>query len=135
MSMGTGERFAAPPPATAACASCATRQRFCAMRLGACGRRTCVQPFADAPSPMPMAELTDTPRSRSMPSPLSLHPDRALPADPVLRSIARTVYGQTKDLPLVCMHGHVEAQVFADNAPFPDPSALLITPDHYVTRM
>jgi glucuronate isomerase len=70
-----------------------------------------------------------------MPSPLALHPDRALPADPVLRSIARSVYGQTKDLPLVCMHGHVEAQVFADNAPFPDPSALLITPDHYVTRM
>ena len=35
----------------------------------------------------------------------------------------------------MCMHGHVEAQVFADNAPFPDPSALLITPDHYVTRM
>jgi glucuronate isomerase len=70
-----------------------------------------------------------------MPSPLALHPDRALPADPVLRSVARTVYGQTKDLPLVCMHGHVEAQVFADNAPFPDPSALLITPDHYVTRM
>jgi glucuronate isomerase len=84
---------------------------------------------------MPMAELTDTPRSYLMPSPLALHPDRALPADPAVRSIARTVYGQTKDLPLVCMHGHVEAQVFADNAPFPDPSALLITPDHYVTRM
>jgi glucuronate isomerase len=70
-----------------------------------------------------------------MPSPLALHPDRALPAEPQLRSIARTVYAQTRDLPLVCMHGHVEAGAFADNAPFPDPAALLITPDHYVTRM
>lgn len=70
-----------------------------------------------------------------MPSPLTLHPDRALPAEPALRSVARTIYGQTRDLPLVCMHGHVEASVFADNAAFPDPAALLITPDHYVTRM
>lgn len=70
-----------------------------------------------------------------MPSPLVLHPDRALPSDPQQRPIARTIYGQTKDLPLVCMHGHVEASVFADNAHFPDPAALLITPDHYVTRM
>ena len=70
-----------------------------------------------------------------MPTPLTLHPDRALPADPGLRGIARTVYSATKDLPLVCMHGHVEAEVLADNEAFPDPSQLLITPDHYVTRM
>lgn len=70
-----------------------------------------------------------------MPSPLTLHPDRALPAEPGVRSVARAIYGQTADLPLVCMHGHVEASAFADNAAFPDPAALLITPDHYVTRM
>ena len=70
-----------------------------------------------------------------MPSALTLHPDRALPADPQLRAIARTVYAATKDLPLVCMHGHVDAAVLADDAPFADPAALLITPDHYVTRM
>ncbi|MDU0315032.1 glucuronate isomerase [Phycicoccus sp. M110.8] len=70
-----------------------------------------------------------------MPSPLVLNPDRALPSDPVQRGIARTIYEQTRGLPLVCMHGHVEASVFADDTAFPDPSALLITPDHYVTRM
>ncbi|WP_270888247.1 glucuronate isomerase [Pedococcus sp. 5OH_020] len=70
-----------------------------------------------------------------MSSPLTLHPDRALPAEPSIRSIARTLYSQTAGLPLVCMHGHVEASVFSDNPAFPDPAGLLITPDHYVTRM
>lgn len=70
-----------------------------------------------------------------MPKTLELNPDRALPAEPSVRSIARTVYAATKDLPLVCMHGHVEAEAFADNEAFPDPAQLLITPDHYVTRM
>ncbi len=70
-----------------------------------------------------------------MPTPLSLHADRALPSDPTVRGIARTVYAAVKDLPLVCMHGHVEAAAFADNDAFPDPAGLLITPDHYVTRM
>ena len=68
-------------------------------------------------------------------SALILHPDRALPSDPTVRRIARVLYAATKDLPLVCMHGHVEAGVFADNAAFPDPAQLLITPDHYVIRM
>ena len=66
---------------------------------------------------------------------LQLHPDRALPSAPEQRSIAREIYGQTKDLPLICMHGHVEAQVFADDVPFADPAQLLIVPDHYVFRM
>ena len=66
---------------------------------------------------------------------LHLHDDRALPSQPDVRAIARTVYSAVKDLPLVCMHGHVEAAAFADNLPFGDPAELLITPDHYVTRM
>ncbi|HET6665876.1 MAG TPA: glucuronate isomerase, partial [Intrasporangium sp.] len=80
-------------------------------------------------------ELDVVKGARLVPSPLVLHPDRALPSDPRQRPIARAIHEQTKDLPLVCMHGHVEASVFADNAPFPDPASLLITPDHYVTRM
>ena len=56
-----------------------------------------------------------------MSSPLVLHPDRALPSEERQRPIARTIYEQAKDLPLVCMHGHVEASVFADKAPFPGP--------------
>jgi glucuronate isomerase len=66
---------------------------------------------------------------------LRLHPDRALPAAPEQRAVAREIYAQTKDLPLICMHGHVEAEVFADDVPFADPAQLLIVPDHYVFRM
>lgn len=66
---------------------------------------------------------------------LSLHPDRALPVEPSVRSVARDLYRQTLDLPLVCMHGHVDASLFVRDERFADPAALLITPDHYVTRM
>ena len=66
---------------------------------------------------------------------LELHPDRALPLDSEQRRIAREIYGETKGLPLICMHGHVDAQVFADDVPFADPAQLLIVPDHYVFRM
>ena len=66
---------------------------------------------------------------------LSLHPDRALPFAPEHRQVAKEIYGETKDLPLICMHGHVEAEVFAEDIPFDDPAQLLIVPDHYVFRM
>ena len=66
---------------------------------------------------------------------LVLHPDRALPVDPEARAIARRLYRKTAELPLVCMHGHVEAADLADDLPFADPAQLLVVPDHYVTRM
>jgi glucuronate isomerase len=68
-------------------------------------------------------------------STLELDPDRALPFPAEQRSIAREIYGETKDLALICMHGHVEPEVFADDIPFADPAQLLIVPDHYVFRM
>jgi len=68
-------------------------------------------------------------------SSLQLDPDRALPFPAEQRSIAGEIYGETKELPLVCMHGHVEPEVFADDLPFADPAQLLIVPDHYVFRM
>jgi glucuronate isomerase len=68
-------------------------------------------------------------------SSLQLDPDRALPFPAEQRSIAREIYGETKDLPLICMHGHVEPEVLADDIPFADPAQLLIVPDHYVFRM
>jgi glucuronate isomerase len=68
-------------------------------------------------------------------SSLHLDPDRALPFPAEQRSIAGEIYGETKELPLVCMHGHVEPEVFADDLPFADPAQLLIVPDHYVFRM
>lgn len=66
---------------------------------------------------------------------LHLHPDRALPADPAVRTVARRIYAATNKLPLVCMHGHVDATVLADDAAFADPAQLLVVPDHYVTRL
>ncbi len=67
--------------------------------------------------------------------PLTVHPDRLLPADPSTRSVARRLYEQVKDLPILSPHSHVPAQWIADDVPFRDPASLLITPDHYVTRL
>ncbi len=67
--------------------------------------------------------------------PLLLHDDRALPADPGTRAVARELYAHVKDLPLVCMHGHVDAAVLARDRPFPDPAGLFVVPDHYLVRM
>ncbi|TQK20920.1 glucuronate isomerase [Microbacterium sp. SLBN-154] len=64
-----------------------------------------------------------------------LHPDRALPADPGIRGIARTILAQTATLPIVSMHGHVDAEMLARDEAFADPSSLLVSPDHYLVRM
>jgi len=67
--------------------------------------------------------------------PLVLHEDRFFDSDPAIRRVARSLYEETRDLPLVCPHGHVEARLLAENTPFPEPTELIITPDHYVFRM
>ncbi len=66
---------------------------------------------------------------------MPLHEDRLFPADPDTRAIARRLYGEVRDLPLVCPHGHTDPAWFAGNEAFSDPSQLLIVPDHYVLRM
>jgi len=63
------------------------------------------------------------------------HPDRYLPAEPGARFIARQLYEGVRDLPLVCPHGHVDPRLLAEDAPFPDPAALFVKPDHYIFRM
>ena len=70
-----------------------------------------------------------------MTRPLTLHPDRLLPPDPATRAIARRLYAQVADLPIISPHGHVPPQWIADDVPFTDPTSLLITPDHYVNRL
>ena len=65
----------------------------------------------------------------------TLHPDRGLPAEPHLRDLARTIHNHTRGLPLVSMHGHVDAGLLAADEPFPDPARLLVVPDHYLVRM
>jgi glucuronate isomerase len=64
-----------------------------------------------------------------------LHEDRLFPADPQTRSLARNLYASVRGLPIVSPHGHTEAAWFAENQPFPDPTRLLILPDHYIYRM
>jgi glucuronate isomerase len=66
---------------------------------------------------------------------LFLHPDRFFDPDPAIRKVARTLYEGTRDLPIVAPHGHVEPRLLAENEPFPEPTALLIVPDHYIFRM
>jgi glucuronate isomerase len=67
--------------------------------------------------------------------PWRLDPDRALPADPGTRGIAREIFAATRDLPLVSMHGHVPVEWFERDEPFTDPASLLVVPDHYLVRM
>jgi len=67
--------------------------------------------------------------------PIDIHPDRLFPAEPSTRRVARALYETVRDLPIVSPHGHTDPAWFATNAPFPDPAALFIVPDHYVFRM
>lgn len=66
---------------------------------------------------------------------IAANPDRLLPADPGARAIARELLQRVQDLPIISPHGHVDAAVIEQNTPFPDPAALLVSPDHYVTRL
>jgi glucuronate isomerase len=64
-----------------------------------------------------------------------MHEDRLFPAEPGTRKIAKDLYAQVKNLPIVSPHGHTQASWFVKNEPFPDPAKLLVQPDHYVYRM
>lgn len=64
-----------------------------------------------------------------------LHPDRLLPAEGEVRPIARRLYDEVRHLPILSPHGHVDASLLVEDQPFADPTTLLVTPDHYVTRL
>jgi glucuronate isomerase len=64
-----------------------------------------------------------------------LHPDRLFPADPAVRAVARRIFAAVTALPILSPHGHTDPRWFADDASFPDPTALFLLPDHYVLRM
>jgi glucuronate isomerase len=64
-----------------------------------------------------------------------MHEDRCFDPDPAVRRRARELYAGTRSLPIVSPHGHVDPQVLAVNSPFPDPASLIVSPDHYITRM
>lgn len=64
-----------------------------------------------------------------------LHEDRLLPLDPDVRRIARNLYHQVRDLPIVSPHGHTDPRWYAEDINFSNPSELFLIPDHYVFRM
>jgi glucuronate isomerase len=66
---------------------------------------------------------------------LTLHPDRLFPPGESERAVARRLYAEVKDLPIVSPHGHTDPAWFAQNERFDNPAALLIIPDHYIFRM
>lgn len=72
--------------------------------------------------------------SDETPMPL-LDPDRLFPAEPRLRDLARDLHAGIRDLPILSPHGHCDPRWFSEDARFPDPAALFVTPDHYVLRM
>src|ERR1044072_2781869 len=64
-----------------------------------------------------------------------LHEDRFFDSDPAVRRAARALYEETRGLPLICPHGHVDPRVLAEDQPFGDPTELILRPDHYILRM
>jgi glucuronate isomerase len=70
-----------------------------------------------------------------MARPLRLSDDRLFPADPDVRAVARRLYAQVKDLPIVSPHGHTDPEWFAADRSFPNATDLLLAPDHYLYRM
>ncbi|MCL3778275.1 MULTISPECIES: glucuronate isomerase [unclassified Actinomyces] len=69
------------------------------------------------------------------PRPLTLDPDRLLPADPTTRAIARELLATVEKAPIVSPHGHVPPEWLAQDITFADPTSLLLTPDHYTNRL
>jgi glucuronate isomerase len=64
-----------------------------------------------------------------------LHPDRLFPPAPEVRGIARRIFSEIRDLPILSPHGHTDPRWFAEDVAFPDPTALFLLPDHYILRM
>jgi glucuronate isomerase len=65
-----------------------------------------------------------------------LHPDRLFDPDPTRRDVARELYANVRDEPIVSPHGHVDPALFSDpDVSFGDPASLFVIPDHYVYRM
>lgn len=68
--------------------------------------------------------------------PWRLSPDRCFAAEPAQRAVARTLYANIRDLPLIAPHGHVPPALLADpDARLGTPAELFIIPDHYILRM
>ncbi|HZB62997.1 MAG TPA: glucuronate isomerase [Microvirga sp.] len=67
--------------------------------------------------------------------PMLTHPDRLFPAEPAALDVARRLYAEIRDLPIISPHGHTDPRWYAENEPFSDPATLFVVPDHYIFRM
>ena len=63
------------------------------------------------------------------------HEDRYFDPDPTVRRNARALYDETRALPIISPHGHVDPATLAKNDAFTEPASLIVTPDHYILRM
>ena len=57
--------------------------------------------------------------------------DRYLSNDP----FAWNLYEIMQAKPIISPHGHIDVKVLLENKAFTNPVELLITPDHYITRL
>ena len=64
-----------------------------------------------------------------------LDEDRLFPIEGRARDLACALYATVRGLPIVSPHGHTDPRWYAEDAAFPDPARLFVTPDHYVFRM
>lgn len=64
-----------------------------------------------------------------------LDEDRLFPVDTHGKGLARELFRNLCDLPIISPHGHTDPGWFAKNAQFNNPAELFVTPDHYVFRM
>ena len=64
-----------------------------------------------------------------------LEADRFFHPDPAVRRVARELYDETRSLPIVSPHGHVDPAILARNERFAEPAALIVQPDHYILRL
>jgi len=64
-----------------------------------------------------------------------LEADRFFDPDPAVRRVARELYDETRSLPIVSPHGHVDPAILARNERFAEPAALIVQPDHYILRL
>jgi glucuronate isomerase len=63
------------------------------------------------------------------------NPDRLLATNEKHLDLAKEIYDQIENLPIISPHGHCNPSWFSKNKRFPDPAHLFVVPDHYVFRM
>jgi glucuronate isomerase len=61
--------------------------------------------------------------------------DALLPSEGPEFDVASELYAAVVDAPIISPHGHVDPRLLLDDTAFSDPADLLLTKDHYVTRL